>query len=295
MKSFLREPLLHFLVVGTLLFVLYGYWGGKSENDKAQITVGSGQIERLKEAWKKQWRRAPTDQELRNLIEKHIEEEVLYREALAMGLEKDDTIVRRRLAQKMRFLIQDIADQGRPSAEQLKAFFEADRDQYRSPALVTFTHVYFSPDRRGPVVLTDAQAERDKLNSENVERAVDRGDPFMLHHDYRQISRLEAARLFGREFADELFEIKPGRWHGPIRSGYGIHLVRIQDSIPARMPDLVEIEDRLRQDYMNSQRRKINEAAVNELKARYKIVIDKESMNQQNRQALVPAQVETNR
>lgn len=276
---------MHFLVAGTLLFVLYGYLGDKAEINEARITVTSAQIERLKEAWKKQWRRPPTKQELQNLIETFIEEEVLYREALAMGLETDDTIIRRRLAQKMRFLIQDIADQAQPREDELTVFYEANREQYRLPARVSFTHVYFSPDRRGAVVVKDAQDELEKLKARGAERAPDRGDPFMLHHDYVEISRPEAARLFGKTFADDLFGLKPGPWQGPIRSGYGVHIVRVLDSVPSRLPDFAEVEERVRQAYMDTQRRKINEAAIRELKARYGIAVDKKAVMPRHQKA----------
>ncbi len=285
MKTLLREPLVHFLVAGTLLFVLYGYWGDDVEFDKAQITVSSAQIEQIRGAWKKQWRRPPTEQELQNLIEKFIEEEVLYREALAMGLEKDDIIVRRRLAQKMRFLIQDIADQSQPNEDQLKAFYEATREPYRMPARVSFTHVYFSPDRRDAAVVKDARDALEKLKTSGVERAPDRGDPFMLHHDYADISRPEAARLFGGTFADNIFGLKPGQWQGPIRSGYGVHLVRVSDYVPSRVPEFAEVKERVQQAYTNAQRRKANKAAIKELKVRYGIVIDKKAMTSRDKQA----------
>ena len=123
MKKLLREPLVHFLVAGAILFVFYGYKGRNDKPDDARITVGPAQIQRIQAAWEKQWRRLPTDEELQKLIEQFIQEEVLYREALALGLENDDTIVRRRLAQKMKFLIQDIADQRQPTEGELKALF----------------------------------------------------------------------------------------------------------------------------------------------------------------------------
>ena len=127
MKTVLREPLLQFLVAGLILSVFWGAWGNNPGSDNEQIIVGSARIEQIKSAWKKQWRRQPTEQELESLIEKFVQEEVLYREALNMGLEEDDSIIRRRLAQKMQFLIKDIADRKPPEEAELMAFFNQNR------------------------------------------------------------------------------------------------------------------------------------------------------------------------
>ena len=277
MKRLLREPLVHFLAAGALLFVYYGFAGGGDKPDDARIVVGAAQIERIQDAWSKQWRRLPTEAELQGLIEEFIQEEVLYREALALGLEADDSIIRRRLAQKMRFLIQDIADQNRPEQVELLAFFEERREQFQSPAFISFTHVYFNPDQRGADAAHDARRVLDGLNASGVTRAPEHGDLFMLHRDYVEISQQEASRLFGREFAESVFALRPGSWQGPIRSGYGIHLVRVSAYVPARMPEFAEVEERVRLEYMESQRRKANEAAIEGLKARYRITVDLEA------------------
>jgi len=285
MKKLLHEPLMHFLVAGALLFLFYGYTDRSDKPNDAQINVGSAQIERIQTAWEKQWRRLPTDKELQRLIEQFIQEEVLYREALALGLEKDDTIIRRRLAQKMRFLIQDIADQNQPKEADLKAFFEENQELFKSPARISFTHVYFNPDRRGAAAVEDARQVIESLKANSVDRAPDRGDPFMLHHDYVEISQQQATRLFGRQFAENLFTFRPGPWQGPIRSGYGIHLVRILEYVPARMPEFAEVVDRVRQDYKDRQRRKANDEAIKNLKARYRIVIDTKAVKRGGSQA----------
>lgn len=293
MKKLLREPLIHFLVAGALLFLFYGYVGGSDNKPEgAQVTVGPAQIERIQAAWEKQWHRLPTEEELQRLIEQFVQEEVLYREALSLGLEKDDTIVRRRLAQKMRFLIQDIADQRQPEEAELTAFFHENREKFKSPPRISFTHVYFNADRRGAATVEDARQVLASLEENGVERAPDHGDPFMLHHDYVEITQQEAARLFGRRFAEDLFASNPGPWQGPLRSGYGIHLVRIVEFVPARMPEFSEVEDRVRQEFMDIQRRKANQEAIKSLKARYRIVIDREALKEEGLQA---AALETSR
>ncbi len=274
MKKILREPLSHFLIAGMILFGFWGTWGDRSELDSDRIRVGSARIEQIKTAWKKQFSRAPTEKELDNLIEQFVQEEVLYREALALGLEKEDSIVRRRLAQKMRFLIQDVSDRDLPQEAELNEFFEKNRQRFRSPARISFTHIYFNRDRRGNNALNDAENMLIGLQASHRERAPEKGDPFMLNHDYVRVSRQETTRLFGKAFAKGLFVLKSGPWQGPIPSSYGVHLVRIAEHIPARLPEFSEVAERVRQEFINNRRRKANEEAIKKLKEGYKIVID---------------------
>lgn len=274
MKKVLREPLLHFLIIGVILFALWGVWGDNAESDREQITVDSARIGQIRDTWKKQWRREPTEKELKSLIARFILEEVLYREALNMGLEKEDSIIRRRLAQKMQFLIQDIADRKPPEEAELKAFFNQNPERYQSPARISFTHVYFNRERRKNTILNDAREALVGLQTRNPERAPEKGDPFMLNLDYVRVSKQETARLFGKSFAEDLFALKPGPWQGPIQSGYGVHLVRLVEHIPARLPEFSEVAGRVRQEYIIDQRRKANKETVRALKDRYKIVIE---------------------
>ncbi len=274
MKKILHEPLLHFLIIGVILFVFWGVWGDNSGSDSEQIIVGSARIGQIKDAWKKQWRREPSEEELKSLIEQFIQEEVLYREALNMGLEKDDSIIRRRLAQKMQFLIQDIADRKPPKDAELKAFFNLNPEQYQSPARISFTHVYFNRDRRKNTVLRDARDVLVGLQTRNPKRAPEKGDPFMLNLDYVRVSKQETTRLFGKTFAEDLFVLRPGPWQGPIQSGYGIHLVRLVEHLPARLPEFSEVAERVHQEFVNNQRRKANKETIKALKDRYKIVIE---------------------
>jgi peptidyl-prolyl cis-trans isomerase C len=274
MKKVLREPLLHFLVAGLILFVFWGVWGNNPGSDSEQIIVGSARIEQIKNSWKKQWRRIPTEKELESLIEQFVQEEVLYREALNMGLEKEDSIIRRRLAQKMRFLIQDIADRKQPEEEELVAFFNRHPELFRSPARISFSHVYFNRDQRGKTTQKEVRKILVKLQTSNPVRAPEQGDPFMLNTDYVKISKQEATRHFGKTFAEDLFTLTPGSWQGPIQSGYGIHLVRLADTIPSSIPEFKAVAERVRQEYIAVQRQKVNEKAIQALMDRYKIVIE---------------------
>ena len=271
-----REPLVHFLGIGALLFGLFALVNeeaGSVAPNRIEITVSN--VERLREVWSKQWNRQPTETELKGLIESHLREEVLYREGLALGLDKNDTIIRRRLAQKMEFLFEDLADQVKPSEGELERYFDRNREQYRLPARFSFTHVYFSVDRRGISAEQDARHLLARLQtSDAVQLPVsDRGDPFMLQYDFIKNTEQEVAKLFGRRFVEQLLEVPEGPWQGPIESGYGLHLVLIHERIESRLPEMDEVRNRVRLDFLHERRRLTNKKIYEQLKGRYEIVV----------------------
>ncbi len=271
-----REPLVHFLVLGALLFGLFALVNDVASSKSAnRIEITSADVERLREVWTKQWNRPPTETELKGLINSHIREEVLYREGLALGLDQNDTIIRRRLAQKMEFLAEDLADQVKPTDQELKRYFNRNQDQYLLPASFSFTHVYFSTDRRGSAAERDARRLLAQLQTTDAVAlpVSDHGDRFMLQYDFVRKTEQEVAKLFGRHFAEQLLEVQVGSWQGPIESGYGLHLVRIHDKVEPRLPDLTEVRDRVHSDLASERRRETNKQIYERLKARYEIVV----------------------
>ena len=278
MKKWLNEPLLHFLVIGALIFIVFSLVNNEEVSlDGKKIVVSSGDIARLSANWSKRWNRPPTENELQGLVDSYIREEVYYREALALGLDQDDTILRRRLMQKMEFLSNDLAELNTPDEKALNAYFLEHKDKYELPARVSFTHIYFSFDKRSMQVLQDAENVLDEIQAapSPVVRAPDRGDPFMLQYDFTLETPFEVARLFGQGFAELLFQLKANGWQGPIESGYGLHLVRINEKVDARMPELASVIDKVRTDWMFEQRQKTNKAIYEGFKGRYEIVIEK--------------------
>jgi len=265
----------HFLTVGALLFVLYTVAHRADEPISDTITVSAVQVAVLREQWQQQWQQPPTPQELQWLIDQHIHEEVLYREAKALALDRDDTIVRRRLAQKMEFLVADVSTLTEPAEEELQAFFATQSEQYREPMKVSFTHIYFNPDERRAQTQEDAERTLQALRTEKhpPQRAPERGDRFMLHSDYRQQTQVEVAREFGQTFADRLFASPPGEWLGPIESGYGLHLVRIEERTESTIPTFAAVHAKVRDDFVAHKRREANEAAYRRLRDRYTITI----------------------
>ncbi len=280
MIRLLRNPLLHFFAIGAGIYLLYGLYGAPSEKDTAKtLTVTAARIGWLEESWKKRWRRPPTAEERRGLIRAYVRESILYREALAMGLDKDDTIVRRRLAQKLEFLSQDLLSLAKPTEKDLEAHFEADPKPYKAPDLITFAHVFVDPDKRGDRTIADAKAIRAKL--EALEPASDGaqglGDRFMLQRYYPERSRPEISKLFGGEFAKSIFGLQPGSWHGPVLSGYGVHLVYVHDRKQAPPPNFAQVRDRVKQDWAQKKRRELNAQFYESLRARYDVVIEGET------------------
>jgi hypothetical protein len=277
MKKWYKEPLLHFLAIGALIFGLFALVSDQKDViNKNKIIVTTADIERLSDNWSKKWRRPPTETELQGLIESHIKEEVYYREALALGLDQDDTILRRRLMQKMEFLSNDLAELSTPDESELNKFFLDNQEKYKLPARATFTHIYFSLDRRGAQAIEDAKKVLSDIQTapSPILRAPERGDSFMLQYDFVQETPSEVTRLFGKSFSEQLFKSDINLWQGPIESGYGLHLVRINEKIDSRIPEFSLVREQVHNDFMYKSRRDVNEKVYKGLKDRYDIVIE---------------------
>ena len=277
MGQWTKEPLLHFLVIGAVIFALFSVVNKEEKYTSSnKIVISTADIERLSNNWSRKWNRPPTSTELKGLVDSYIREEVYYREALALGLDKDDTVLRRRLMQKMEFLSNDLADLASPDETALNEYFHENKDQYELPAQISFTHIYFSLDKRGVKAPEDARRVLGEIQaaSSPLLREPSRGDPIMLEYDFTQETPFEVARLFGQRFAGQLFELETDAWQGPIQSGYGYHLVRISEKVESRMPELASVVDQVRRDFMYEHRQKTNKAIYERFKERYEIVVE---------------------
>ncbi len=272
----LREPLLHFFVAGAALFAV---WEARTDSVAARderIVVNAATVESLAGNWARLWHRPPTAAELQGLIDDHIREEVLYREALALGLDRDDTIIRRRLRQKLEFVSEDVAAQVEPTEAQLEAFLAQNADAFRVEPRHSFRHVFLNPGRRGAALGRDAERILAALNRPGeAEQAEEEGDPFLLPFEFDTTSTEEVRRLFGGEFSEALPTLDPGRWRGPIRSGYGVHLVIVHGRVPGRVPALSEVRDAVRREWVAKARRDANEAFYQRLRSRYTVAIER--------------------
>jgi hypothetical protein len=274
----LREPLVQFLFVGLALF---GAWhlvspsASASGADKSRIVLTEDDVRQMSLVWVAQGRPAPTAEEMRNLIESRVREEVLYREAIALGLDKDDTIIRRQLARKMEFVAEDVSKLEEPKPEELRAWYDQHQSRFALPPRTSFRHMYFSPDRRGKNAARDAEAALRELDGQRIDapRATTAGDPFMFQAYYGDRGFDVVAREFGPPFARALLAAKPGAWTGPVQSGYGWHLVFVESLTPERVPDFDDIVPEVRAAWTESRREETRARMYKDMRARYAVVL----------------------
>ena len=269
----LREPLVHFLFIGSLLFALYGAWNHSSQPGSKRIELTPDDLRQLQIGFASQWERQPTPEELAGLMENRVREEILYREALAMGLDKDDDIVKRRMAQKMQFLAEDIANAHEPTTAELKTWFERNQDKFLLPGRITFRHLYFSPDRRGQRAHDDALKVLAKIagQPEDSKAAAALADTFMFQDYYGDRSQEQLTKEFGSQFAQGVFKLKPGSWQGPIESGYGWHLVFMDSVTSGRIPAFEEVEADVKSAWLADQRDQAWHKAYETMRAKYTV------------------------
>jgi hypothetical protein len=278
-KHLLCEPLVHFLLIGALLFAVNHYLnpvGGAAPSSK-QIQLSLDDLAQLAVIFQSQWRREPTPEELGRLVENKIQEEVLYREGLAMGLDKDDTIVKRRMAQKLQFLAEDVAAAREPTTAELKSWFEKNKAMFAQPPRVSFRHLYFSPDRRAQRARDDAARALSKLagQPQDAKLAGALADPFMFQEYYRDRAPDYLGKEFGPQFAQAVAKLAPGSWQGPIESGFGWHLVFVDTVIPGRVPNFEEIEPDVKTAWLSEQKALAWEKAYKEMRAKYTVLLPK--------------------
>jgi peptidyl-prolyl cis-trans isomerase C len=267
-----REPFFQFIALGLLIWL--GLARIESANSRYVIRVGPAQLQRLTLAYEQQYSQPPSVEQLRQLVDRYIIEEIFLREGLALNLDKDDEIVRRRIAQKFEFLQTDLAVPLPPASGVLEKWFKSHQVRYVTPPQVTFTQIYFSTDRDGDDA-TQARAKRVLLQLlvHRTQRAAYMGDSFPGPTDIGALDADAAERLFGKsELTEKLFAAPVGQWYGPVRSGYGWHLVYVTQRRPPALPQLDDIRSRVLADYLEEQRQALNAQSFEQLRAKYKII-----------------------
>ena len=275
LKPVLREPLLHFLLLGGLLFAWFEWRGGSGGPGSTRIAVTPGQVEHLASGFARTWQRSPTETELKGLVDDYVKEEIATREATAMGLDRDDTIIRRRLRQKLEFLIEDAGDQALPTDAELQAWVGAHPDSFGAEPQVSFRQVFVSPDRRRASARGDALKLLARLRAAGPGVATEQlGDPSMLPSEQALEPLREVTRSFGEDFAKELLGIEPGQWTGPVESPYGMHLVLVRERVAAQAPDLATIRPMVEREVLAERKKKELHALYERLLGKYTVVID---------------------
>ncbi len=270
MRRLLRDPLVHFAVIGIALFALLRGIGGGDGGAGGLIRLGAADLGLLQARWEQQWGRPPNPEELQALIEGHVRQEILYREALSLGLDRNDTIVRRRLAQKMEFLASGAADVPAPADDELLAFLAQHPDRFRVPARVTFEQIYFGRDAHGEKLAETAAAALEVVRAgEWLE-----GDRFLLPRRQQGLTDDRLGQVFGEGFGEAVMALAPGRWEGPVASSYGLHLVLVEVSRPARTPVLDEVREVVLREWQAAHRDDQSQAFYRELRARYRVEIE---------------------
>lgn len=278
MKTILKNPVVYFFVLGFVVFGLHSFLNmEKGDQDKNPLTieVTSADIEWLRSSWESRMQRKPTPDEFKGLIDNYIREEILSREAHAMGLDEQDMVVKRRLIQKLLLVFEDLAETVEPADDELKEYAQEFGEKYLIPEMISFTHVYFNPDKRRDVV-REAENTLGRLQTGNtsVEEAIALGDAIMLDSSYYQLTRDGVGRVLGVAFADTLFALEGQGWLGPIESSFGVHLVRIDDRSDARMPEFESVRERVRYDFMYDRKKKVIDEVYNSIKSRYSVLVE---------------------
>ena len=244
-KRIIRDPLFHFLLLGAAIFAIYGFAKRHSTDKPGQIVVIQSTIENLVTGFTRTWQRPPTEEELRGLIRDYIREEAAYREALAMGLDRDDMIVRRRLRQKLEFISDDLTSRTEPTNDQLQSFLW----------LFSFQQIYLNPQLHGGDISRDASRLLEVLQRPNQQRdPAALGDPFLLPENFQGLSLSDVKKTFGEQFASALSALPIGQWRGPVNSSYGGHFIYLSQRAAAYLPVLADIRDQVRREWLNAQR-----------------------------------------
>ncbi len=274
LKQILREPLVHFLLIGGLLFLITSWISKEKQDSSARIIVDDAVVGKLALQYQSQMGTLPSKTTLDGMINDYIRDEIYYREALRTGLDKDDEIIRRRLSQKYAFVENDIALDKVPTEEQLEQFYATHPGLFRDSATVTFSHIYFSSDGSSSQAAKLRAADALKHLSENPAISTSSmGDPFPLLAHYSGISRLDAKETFGTTpFVDSLFSTTTLRWSGPVRSGYGWHLVYVEGRTSASVQPYSAVKDAVLQAYRDAKRSEANASNFKKLASQYKIV-----------------------
>ncbi len=265
----LREPLLHFLAIGGLIFVLFAAMSEPGPEPTDTVVVGPERIEQLARGFQAVWRRPPTDDELRAMIDDFVREEIYYREALALGLDRNDTVVRRRLRQKMEFLTDSGAEILEPVAGELEAHLLANEKTFRRGPRLAFEQIFLG-QKPGQETITRSLSA---LRSDPVTDPSTLGKRTLLPAQLGLSPSEAVDGVFGKGFFERLAKLSPGVWAGPVASAYGVHIVRIGESLAARTPPLEEIRDNVLRDWKAAKARELRELHYARLREHYVVEI----------------------
>lgn len=272
MRNIFKEPLFHFLLLGALIFALYGIVNRQTDDERT-ILIDDFDMNNIIASWEMQWKRLPTDEELKNLVQQNIKQEIFYQEALKMNLDHNDEIIKRRLSQKMQFLSNDLAAMNEPSDEDIQKYYDLHFTAYLSPYKFSFYQIVFNQDNRNDP-LGDAEAFMSQINNLSIEEVKTKGDTLPFPFFFENIDADELNRQLGNDFSKSLEKIKKGSWTGPVQSGFGYHLIYLTDKTGPQIPEIESIKDDLLRDMEYDNQKQLNDLIFTELKKNYSIEFD---------------------
>ena len=274
----IQNPITHIILFGFLLavvlLIIFGIPTNKDDNRR--IVISNSDIEQLWSTWKRTWQRDPTPAELRGQLQQYVREEVLYREALSRNYDRDDIVIRRSLVRKMDFLAEGQVEGRNLNDEEIKAYYNLRSERYRIPPKISFVHIYFNMDKRGDDIeptINEALRRLGKFNPNDIDLSI-YGDMFMLPSQFAKLTPREIQSQFGEIFANELLNLEPGKWHGPVQSGYGLHVVYISSRAASRIPDWTEVKSQIYNDMMIEEKIAAKEQFYTEILRQYQIVYE---------------------
>jgi hypothetical protein len=271
MTKLRHEPLVHFIIFGALLFAGHNLWQNHIAKTDYTITVSTEEMERQSLIFAGENRRKPTDDDLKALLFSYVEEEALVREAERMGLGENDTIIRRRLAQKMRFLIENVDAPALPDEIELEAYFKTNIESFIRPEKREFSHIYLSPEVHGNNLEIKAQTLIQKTKTTDWKSL---GDPFIMKRQFESLSLIEVSRLFGPEFANSIFEASDQNWQGPVESAFGLHLIRIDSISDRAIPKFEDVKEDVKRLWQEEALMSANQTRLKTLINKYKVDIE---------------------
>ena len=269
LSKIIKEPLLHFLFIGACLFGLYAMINPDAMQSDKRIVVDQGQINSLSQRFQRVWQREPTEKELQSLIEDFVIEEIYYREALAMGIDKNDPVIRRRLRQKMEIYTDNLATTLAPSEQELNQYLQQHRDNFKTDNRYSFKQVYISTDRAEDKLQAIIASTQNALHKgESVS-----GDRSLLPEMFTEADSYSIDRTFGQGFAVKLDTLALNQWSQPLQSGLGIHFVMLSDRQQGQLPLLSMIRDKVEREWRFDQLQKIDQSLREKLLASYDVVL----------------------
>jgi hypothetical protein len=271
-RRLLGEPLLHFLLLAGLIFAAHGLFAGRGQTE-GTIDVTAAKIAQMAEIFARTWQRPPSAGEMKGLIDDYVKEEIYVREAMRLGIDKDDTVIRRRLRMKMEFLNDAEAEATPATDAELASYLAAHPDKFREPLRVAFEQVYLDAQKRGAAAQADAATILISLRKD-ASFATGAGDPTLLPPALPLTGQQDIAQLFGDDFAAAVVALAPGDWQGPIASGFGLHLVKVTGQEAGRLPSLADIRPQVEREWMNERREAVARQKLDGLLNRYTVTIE---------------------